>query len=62
MEIAPLTLDQCAYSMENERVMISIGKIANHRDPGDMSGTLSVELWALDGPYSAWGGHSGQGT
>jgi DNA uptake protein ComE-like DNA-binding protein len=50
--LSPLTLDQCAYSIGNERVIISIGKIANHRDPADVSGTLSVELWALDRPYS----------
>jgi hypothetical protein len=49
---SPLTLDQCAYSIGNELVIISIGKIANHRDSADISGTLSAELWALDRPYS----------
>jgi hypothetical protein len=52
MESSPLTLEQCAYSIENGRVTISIGRIASHRDSRDISGTLSVELWALDGSYS----------
>jgi len=52
MESSPLTLEQCAYSIENGRVTISIRRIASHRDSRDVSGTLSVELWALEGPYS----------
>lgn len=51
MEFSPLSLDQCTCSIENGRVTISIGKIANYGDPGNISGTLSVELWALDRPY-----------
>jgi hypothetical protein len=52
MDSSPLTLEQCAYSIENGRVTISIGRIASHRDSRDISGTLAVELWALEGPYS----------
>jgi len=31
---------------------LRIGEIANHRNPGDISGTLSAELWALSRPYT----------
>lgn len=52
MDSSPLTLEQCAHSIENGRVTISIGRIASHRDSRDISGTLSVELWALESPYT----------
>jgi hypothetical protein len=50
---SPLTLtDHCGYTIENDRIVITIAEIANRRDPGDLSGTLAIELWALAQPYA----------
>ena len=46
-----LTLNGCAYRIAGDRVVVTIGAISNQRDFGDLSGTLSVELWALRQPY-----------
>jgi hypothetical protein len=40
------------YAVENDRIVITIAEIANHRDYGNLSGTLAIELWAVDQPYS----------
>jgi hypothetical protein len=45
----------CGCAVENGRVVITIDEIANHRDLGDLSGTLAIELWALERPYSGGG-------
>lgn len=45
----------CSYSVEQPRVVITIGEIANNREPGNLSGTLSIELWALEEPYQGGG-------
>lgn len=42
----------CGFDITDGRVVINIGEIANDRAPGDVSGTLSVELWALKQPYN----------
>lgn len=42
----------CGYRIDNDRVLVQVDGIANNRGQGDLSGTLAVELWALDGPYS----------
>lgn len=38
---------------------ISLGRIVNPRPAGNLSGTLALEVWALDAPYDggAWCGH-----
>jgi hypothetical protein len=56
---SPLTLTgPCGYAIENERIVVTIAEIANHRDSGNLSGTLAIELWALAQPY-AGGGFAG---
>jgi len=51
--LAELTLaGNAGYEIQNDRVIITIDEIANNRDFGDISGTLSVELWALEQPYN----------
>lgn len=39
------------YEIKNDRVVINIAEIANRRDLENISGTLSIELWALEQPY-----------
>jgi hypothetical protein len=48
----------CGYRIQDNRVVINIEEIASRRDQGDISGTLSIELWALTQPYEG-GGFSG---
>ena len=48
----------CGYRIQDNRIVINIDEIASQRDPGDISGTLSIELWALKQPYQG-GGFSG---
>jgi len=43
-------IGNCGYAIQNDRVIINISEIANHRDPENISGTLSIELWALKAP------------
>ena len=40
------------YAISGDRVIIDIDAICNDRPVGDVSGTLSIELWALESPYS----------
>jgi DNA uptake protein ComE-like DNA-binding protein len=42
----------CGYEIQNDQVIINISEIANNRDLENISGTLSIELWALDKPYT----------
>lgn len=42
----------CGYTVDGERVVIDISEIRNNRPIGDLSGTLSLELWALPRPYT----------
>lgn len=42
----------CGYTMNDDRVVVTVDEIANRRNIGDISGTLSVELWALKQPYA----------
>ena len=39
------------YSIHGDRVIISASEISNHRHADNLSGSLSLELWALDRPY-----------
>lgn len=45
----------CGYQIRDNQIVLNIGAIASHRSAGDISGTLALELWALDRPYA--GGH-----
>tara|TARA_R110001606_G_scaffold223974_2_gene371997 strand:- start:14709 stop:15398 length:690 start_codon:yes stop_codon:yes gene_type:complete len=44
---AHLTIQGCGYRIENDRVIISIQRIANDRDEGNLSGTLQLQLCAF---------------
>jgi hypothetical protein len=53
--IAPSILSlagNCGYSVQDGRVVLTISRIISQRGPGDLSGTLSIELWALRQAYS----------
>ena len=41
----------CGYRIDNDRVIISLHGIANDRPADNLSGSLSVELWALTDVY-----------
>lgn len=41
-----------AYKIENERIIISFDAIENQRVAGNISGTVSIELWALNAPVT----------
>ncbi|MBJ7536443.1 hypothetical protein [Marinomonas transparens] len=42
-----LTMQGCGYRIENDRVIISIGRIANDRVNDNISGTLRIQLCAF---------------
>lgn len=44
-----------SYQIADNRIQFLIDEIANPRAEGDISGTLSVELWALTQPYNGGG-------
>jgi hypothetical protein len=46
----------CGFT--NEQITFDIARIENPRDADNISGTLALELWALDSPYGggAWSG------
>lgn len=39
------------YTLQDQRVLIEIDEISNHANPGLLSGTLALELWALPTAY-----------
>ncbi len=50
-----LVLDgNVSYRIDNDRVIINLDCIRSDRHDGDISGTLSLELWALNGPYNGY--------
>jgi len=53
LQLSGLSLSRnCGYEIQNNRVVINISEIANHRELANTSGTLSIELWALNTPYT----------
>ena len=40
------------YRIDGDQVRLSVGQIENPRDPANRSGTLALELWALETPYT----------
>lgn len=40
------------YSIHGDRVILTVPEIANHRNFDNLSGSLSLEFWALDRPYA----------
>jgi predicted flap endonuclease-1-like 5' DNA nuclease len=53
--LVPRINGRVAYRIDGRRVIVDVEAIENSRDPTNVSGTLSLELWALSAPYS--GGH-----
>ena len=52
-EVSGLSLNgSCGFDIQNDRVIINVSEIANNRGFDNISGTLSIELWALDAPYN----------
>lgn len=41
----------CGFNIDNNRVEINIDSISNQRFSDDVSGTISIELWATKQPY-----------
>lgn len=41
----------CGYIEQNGKMTVTVGEIANQRDFGNTSGTLALELWALNQAY-----------
>ena len=39
------------YRFEGQSVRLTVARIENPRDAGNLSGSLALELWALDAPY-----------
>jgi competence ComEA-like helix-hairpin-helix protein len=60
----PLIRGASGYKIEQHQIILSVEEIANPRPLGDISGTLSLELWALDEPYNggAFAGFAMGGT
>lgn len=53
IEFPPLTLSgYYGYAIQGNRITITVDEIANRREPGNLSGTLALELWALEKPYA----------
>lgn len=50
--LLPRLAGPVTYRIEGERVRLEIAAIENPRDAANISGTLSLELWALKAPYS----------
>ena len=38
----------CGFNIQNDRVIINIDSISNQRTVDNQSGTLAIELWALN--------------
>ncbi len=45
-------LGNCGYEIQDNRIVVSIAEISNHRPQGDISGTLAIELWAFKTPQA----------
>lgn len=53
-ETQEVSLSQpCGYRIDGQRVFINVSAISNNRDWNNLSGTLSLELWALKQPLRA---------
>ena len=42
----------CGYTIEGKRIHLSVSEILNRRDLDNLSGTLSLEVWALKQAYT----------
>ncbi|MDG4555100.1 MAG: hypothetical protein P9E24_12785 [Candidatus Competibacter sp.] len=48
----PRILGKVGYRLTEDQIELTVDEIRNPRDPVNMSGTLSLELWALAAPYA----------
>ncbi len=48
----PCILGNVGYQLTEDQIELTVDEIQNPRDPANMSGTLSLELWALTAPYA----------
>ncbi len=48
----PHILGKAGYRLAEDQIELTVDEIQNPRDPANMSGTLSLELWALAAPYA----------
>ncbi|QQS55513.1 MAG: hypothetical protein IPM89_06915 [Candidatus Competibacteraceae bacterium] len=48
----PRILGKVEYQLTEDQIELTVAEIQNPRDPANMSGTLSLELWALAAPYA----------
>ena len=58
--LLPKMRGEVGFRIDGDRVCLSVEHIENPRDPGNCSGTLALELWALPAPYQ--GGDDFQGA
>ena len=50
--VQPRILGKAGYHLTEDQIELTVDGIQNPRDPANMSGTLSLELWALAAPYA----------
>jgi len=50
--VQPRLAGNVGFNVEGNRVRIHAGRIENPRDEANISGTLALELWALEQPYN----------
>jgi hypothetical protein len=50
----------CRYSINNDDIFIEIERISNNRPTDNLSGSLSLEIWALPAPYQGGDFHGHQ--
>lgn len=49
---AELTIEGLyGYHLVDDRITVNVAEIHNHRNAGNLSGTLSLEVWALSQPW-----------
>jgi len=42
----------CQYTINNAQMIVDVEEIASNRNSGNTSGTLTLEVWALEQPYA----------
>lgn len=50
-----LSLDGCGFSVLHNQICITVDNITNNRNLFGLSGSLSLELWAIESPYMGEG-------
>jgi competence ComEA-like helix-hairpin-helix protein len=43
----------CGFRIDGDRVLVSLDSIVSDRDYGNISGSLNIELWAMQQPYTS---------